>query len=92
MLSICIPTYNYDVEKLVSDLSRQCEEASVEFEILVLEDGSDEKFVNKNNAIESIRGAKHIVSRENFGRSVTRNRLAYAAKYGKLIFIDCDTG
>ena len=91
MLSICIPTYNYDVEKLVSDLSRQCEEAAVEFEILVLEDGSDEKFVSKSSAIESIRGARHIVSRENFGRSVTRNRLADAAKYGKLIFIDCDS-
>ena len=90
MLSICIPTYNCNIVKLVSDLSSQCKESAVDFEILVLEDGSP-KFVDENAEIENIDGAKHIVSAENFGRSTTRNRLADIAKGEKLIFIDCDS-
>ena len=90
MLSICIPTYSCNIVKLVSDLSEQCREAHIDFEILVLEDGSP-KLVDENAAIENIQGAKHIVSKENFGRSVTRNRLADIAKGEKLIFIDCDS-
>lgn len=91
MLSICIPTYNCNVVKLVADLSQQCQKAAIDFEILVLEDGSGEKFADENKAIENIKGARHIVSKENFGRSTTRNRLADAAQYEKLIFIDCDS-
>lgn len=91
MFSICIPTYNCNVVKLVSDLSQQCEKLSVAFEILVLEDGSDKEFADENKAIENINGALHIVSLENFGRSTTRNRLADTAQYDKLIFIDCDS-
>jgi glycosyltransferase involved in cell wall biosynthesis len=91
MISICIPTYNYNVEKLVSDLSQQCSNANVDFEIIVLEDGSDEKFVALNKSIDNIIGANHIVAKENFGRSITRNRLADMAKGEKIIFIDCDS-
>lgn len=91
MLSICIPTYNQNVEKLVADLSRQCGESAINFEILVLEDGSAKEFVDENNTIESIKGVKHIVNEQNRGRSVTRNSLADMAQYEKLIFIDCDS-
>lgn len=91
MLSICIPTYNCNVVKLVADLSQQCQKAAIDFEILVLEDGSDKEFADENNAIENLKGARHIVSKENFGRSTTRNRLADTAQYEKLIFIDCDS-
>jgi Glycosyltransferases involved in cell wall biogenesis len=91
MISICIPTYNYNVKKLVADLSQQCKTAAVDFEIIVLEDGSDEKHVAENKSIENIAGAKHIVNSENFGRSITRNTLADMAKGDKLIFIDCDS-
>ena len=90
MLSICIPTYNCNVVKLVADLSQQCQESAIDFEILVLEDGSP-KLVDENAAIENIEGAKHIISSENYGRSVTRNRLSDIAKGEKLIFIDCDS-
>ena len=40
MLSICIPTYNCNVVKLVTDLSQQCQKLAIDFEILVLEDGN----------------------------------------------------
>lgn len=91
MLSICIPTYNCNVKDLVAELSRQCAEAKVDFEIIVLEDGSDEDYAKKNSCIEKIHGAQHIVNVQNHGRSHTRNRLADIAKGEKLIFIDCDS-
>lgn len=91
MLSICIPTYNYNVGKLVEDLSRQCIAENIDFEILVLEDGSDEEFVNQNRTISNISCVNHIINTQNEGRSVTRNRLADMAKYDKLIFLDCDS-
>ena len=91
MISICIPTYNYNVEKLVADLSQQCKAAAIDFEIIVLEDGSDERHVAENKSIENITGAKHVVNSKNCGRSITRNTLADMAKGDKLIFIDCDS-
>lgn len=91
MLSICIPTYNCDIKDLVSELSKQCEQATVDFEIIVLEDGSDENFSKKNSSIENIHGAQHVVNIQNHGRSYTRNKLADIAKGEKLIFIDCDS-
>jgi len=91
MLSICIPTYNCNVKKLVSDLSQQCDDLSIQFEIIVLDDGSAENFATENKEIETIKGAKHIYNRQNSGRSITRNRLADTAIYEKLIFIDCDS-
>ena len=91
MLSICIPTYNCNVNDLVAELSRQCADAKVDFEIIVLEDGSDESFAMQNSNIEKILEAKHIVDSQNHGRSYTRNKLADIAKGEKLIFIDCDS-
>ena len=38
MLSILIPTYNYDVTELVNTLHEQCLQAKLTFEILVLDD------------------------------------------------------
>jgi len=91
MLSICIPTYNCNVNDLVAELSRQCAEAKVDFEIIVLDDGSDESFAKQNSSIEKIHGTQHIVNVQNHGRSYTRNKLADIAKGEKLIFIDCDS-
>ena len=91
MLSICIPTYNCDIKDLVSELSKQCEKTTVDFDIIVLEDGSDENYAKLNSSIEKISGAKHIIDTQNHGRSYTRNRLADIAKGEKLIFIDCDS-
>mgnify|MGYP006217474485 CR=1 FL=1 len=39
MLSICIPHYNFVNEKLFTELHHQCFALSIEFEILVIDDG-----------------------------------------------------
>ncbi|PIV50102.1 MAG: glycosyl transferase, partial [Flavobacteriaceae bacterium CG02_land_8_20_14_3_00_34_13] len=40
MLSILIPTYNYDITSLVAVLYKQLEEVSYAYEIIVVDDAS----------------------------------------------------
>lgn len=89
MLSILIPTYNQNVSKLVADLHHQATEQYVDFEIIVMEDGS-QNFVEENANACNPEFCKHIVLENNVGRSATRNKLADAAQYEHLLFMDCD--
>jgi glycosyltransferase involved in cell wall biosynthesis len=89
MLSILIPTYNYDITKLVNDLHHQAEELGVDYEIIVMEDGS-EKFLEENQSVTSLKNCNYIRLSENVGRSAIRNKLADVAKYEFLLFLDCD--
>ena len=52
MLSILIPTYNYNVFPLVLDLHKQCLECKIDFEILCQDDHSNQ-FSNENQKINS---------------------------------------
>lgn len=89
MLSILIPTYNYDITQLVNDLHRQAVECGIAFEIIVVEDGS-KKFLEKNREIEQLHNCQYIVLSKNIGRSGVRNHLASLAVYDNLLFMDCD--
>ncbi|NDV47347.1 glycosyltransferase family 2 protein [Paludibacter sp. 221] len=89
MLSILIPVYNYDITKLVSDLHQQALDTLVDFEIIVMEDGST-LYLDANRRVADLKFCRYIPSEENIGRSAGRNKLAELAKYGHLIFIDCD--
>ncbi len=91
MISICIPTYNYEITELVKELHKQCNDLS-KFEIIILEDGSDCEFTKINEKITSLSNVKHIINKQNCGRSYSRNLLANTAQFGKIIFIDCDSG
>jgi len=89
MLSILIPTYNYNITRLVADLHQQALETYVDFEIIVMEDGS-KLYVEENKAVNDFEFCRQIVLDENIGRSAIRNKLADTAKYEHLLFIDCD--
>ncbi len=89
MLSILIPTYNYDITKLVTELHRQAIEQFIDFEIIVMEDGSKE-FIAENKEINNFIFCNHIILKHNIGRSAIRNKLADEAKYEHLLFMDCD--
>ena len=62
MISILIPTYNHNITRLVTDLHQQALETYVDFEIIVVEDGST-LFIEENKTtldiIES--GPEYIV-------------------------------
>lgn len=89
MLSILIPTYNYNIVKLVKDLHQQALEQYIDFEIIVMEDGSTQ-FLDQNIEIEKLRNCKYILLEKNIGRSAIRNKLADYAKFEHLLFMDCD--
>lgn len=89
MLSILIPTYNFNITQLVSDLHQQALNSYTDFEFIVMEDGSN-LFVEENSSINELVNCKHIILSKNIGRSAIRNKLADESKYEHLLFIDCD--
>ncbi|WP_310555428.1 glycosyltransferase family 2 protein [Flavobacterium sp.] len=92
MLSILIPTYNYNALPLVEKLYEQCVEAEIVFEIIVLDDKStDLNFLIENSKINTKANCKFDVLENNIGRSAIRNLLAKKAAYEDLLFLDVDT-
>ncbi len=92
MISILIPTYHYNVLSLVENLHKQCESAKIEYEILVLDDASNEKeSVEENSKINGLAHCSFQILSENIGRSKIRNLLAEKAQFKWLLFLDADT-
>jgi glycosyltransferase involved in cell wall biosynthesis len=89
MLSILIPVYNYDCTALAGDLLKQGLALGVPFEIIVMDDGSTD-FHAENTVIGNWPCCSFIVNGRNAGRAAVRNRLAEEARYGTLLFVDCD--
>jgi len=90
MLSILIPTFNYDIRELVFDLYNQASALNIDFEIVAVEDGSTE-FLKENCQIESLKNVKYEVLPQNIGRAAIRNYLINNAIYDYLLFLDCDS-
>ena len=89
MLSILIPTYNYNISKLVAELQHQATKSGIDFEIIVMDDGSV-NYKLENKQIELLQFCRFIELSKNVGRSKIRNLLADEAKFEYLIFLDCD--
>ncbi|MFW5758010.1 MAG: glycosyltransferase family 2 protein [Bacteroidota bacterium] len=91
MFTICIPTYNYDISPLVNDLHNQGVLLDADFEILVVDDASDEKYQKKNLTVSTLDHVKYHQLPENIGRSRIRNLCASMATFQWIIFMDCDS-
>ena len=89
MLSILIPTYNYNVFPLVKEISEQCIYEKINFEIIVLDDAS-QNFHVENNEINSLSNCSYAVLNQNIGRSAIRNLLSTKASFENLLFLDAD--
>lgn len=90
MLSILIPTYNYNAFLLVNEIQKQAKEAGIEFEIICLDDGS-KLFLPENQEINSLENCSFEILKNNVGRSAIRNLLAKKASFDNLLFLDSDT-
>ena len=91
MISILIPTYNYDITNLVTNLVEQLEQSKIAFEILVLDDASTIQEIKiKNKEISSFENCFLIENTENKGRTATRQALAEKANNQWLLFLDAD--
>lgn len=91
MLSILIPSYNFDVRKLVHQLHQQGVLLSVPFEIICIEDASLQKYIDLNQSIKRLPFVTYQVLSHNLGRSKIRNHLATQAQYDYLLYMDCDS-
>jgi glycosyltransferase involved in cell wall biosynthesis len=91
MLSILIPTFNYNVFPLVSELQEQCLESKIDFEILCQDDASNSKLNEENEIINSLENCSFFVNSNNLGRGKNINSLAEKAKHDYLLILDCDT-
>ncbi len=89
MLSILIPTYNYNIFPLVQTLQTQCVETGIAFEIISIDDGSN-GFSSDNNRMNSLDNCRFESLPHNIGRSKIRNLLGSKAKYQSLLFLDAD--
>ena len=90
MLSILIPTYNYDCYDLVKELHRQALECNIEFEIIVADDCSSSK-LSKLQQITELSNCHLIKPQQNLGRAKIRNFLADKSQYNHILFLDSDS-
>lgn len=91
MLSILIPTYNYDCRQLVSDLHGQCISLDVPFEIRVYDDHSTDPIKKEESSeVQYLFSVVYKVLPENVGFCKIRNLLAEEAQYDHLLFLDAD--
>lgn len=92
MLSILIPTYNYNTVVLVTELSRQATIENIAFEIVVSDDASlDLEIVEHNKLINTFENCHYFINENNLGRGININNLVTKAKYPWVLLIDCDT-
>lgn len=92
MLSILIPIYNYDARLLVQQLHQQALSAGIEYEILLLDDASDNTQLSEGNrCLKELSNVTIFELPTKAGRAVARNFLAGEAKYNHLLFLDCDS-
>jgi glycosyltransferase involved in cell wall biosynthesis len=92
MLSILIPIYNINCRGLVANLLLQCSEILKKYEVICIDDHSEDFFRNRNNTLQTLENVTYIELHENIGRAAIRNLLAEKAKYENLLFIDADSG
>ena len=91
MVSILIPTYNYDITKLVSLLHKQATDTGIDFEMMICDDAStDQQIKLKNKKTETLPHCFYFENKSNLGRTKTRQNLATRANYNWLLFLDAD--
>jgi len=91
MLSVLIPIYNHNVNRLIEELYQQLEESSKAYEIICIDDCSTRYYQKINRHIQSTLNLTYIELEKNIGRAKIRNLLAKKAKYDKLLYLDSDS-
>jgi len=89
MLSILIPTYNYNVVPLVLELQKQAESIGMDYEILVQDDAS-QQYIIENSRISTVKNCSFYVNTKNLGRGKNINLLAEKAKFDYALIMEAD--
>jgi len=92
MISILIPTYNYNTFPLVKELHSQAVAEEIQFEIIVLDDASQNTdAIQDNFKINDLSHCSFESNAENLGRGPNLNKLVRKARHEWLLIMDCDT-
>ena len=86
MISVLLPTYNYNVFPLVKEIHKQLTQSKIAFEIVCVDDASEEKFKKLNESINTLTFSSFIVLDKNVGRSKIRNLLVSYANFEWILF------
>ena len=89
MLSILIPTYNYNVYPLVTELKNQADALGIAYEILVQDDAS-KSFLKENTEINLLQHCSYTLNHENLGRGNNINLLNNRAKFEYVLIMEAD--
>ena len=89
MISILIPSYNFDIYDLVKSIHTQVKKEKIQFQIICIEDGSINIFSNPE--VQKLENVSYQFLNKNIGRSKIRNLLAEKSRFNWLLFIDCDS-
>ena len=91
ILSILIPTYNYNVCSLVHDLIALSKKEQIEVEIIIGDDASTKAdCIQQNDALEQLPNVRVLHNEHNLGRAENRNQLARESQGEWILFIDSD--
>jgi len=91
MLSINIPVYNIHITDLVWQIKQQAEKISLDFEIRIYDDGSEEQTKNENRKLAEIPNVIYREMEQNLGRAAIRNKMGLESEKPFLLFIDADS-
>lgn len=89
MLSILIPTYNYNVYPLVTELKSQADALGIAYEILVQDDAST-FFLQENTEINLLQHCSYTLNHENLGRGNNINLLNNRAQFDYVLIMEAD--
>lgn len=89
MISIAIPTYNYNVYPLVREIDKQAKKSGVDYQILVYDDASTKDF-NLTELLSEFDKVTYKKLSKNIGRIAIRRLIAKDAKNDYILFIDAD--
>ncbi|MEP7196801.1 MAG: glycosyltransferase family 2 protein [Saprospiraceae bacterium] len=90
MLSILIPVYKQEISPFVRDLESAAIKLNIEFEIIIMDDGSGADYSICDSNLLSHSNIELIKLPENVGRAEIRNKLSEVAEYSNLLYLDAD--
>lgn len=91
MISILIPSYNFNTLPLVQELYNQAVLEKIPFEIIVSDDASPiNENTEKNWNINRLEHCRFERNETNLGRGQNRNALIRKAQYEWVLLMDCD--
>lgn len=91
MISILIPSYNFNTLPLVEELHQQAVLENIPFEIIVSDDASPiNENTELNSKINQLDHCRFERNETNLGRGQNRNALVQKAQYDWILLMDCD--